>query len=325
MVFSELHWVPSVLAAVFTILQLFVKDKKKHKALGYGMVVFALVGLVGYISQGNFNLFNLDFDTIHAWISIAALLLSLYLFIDGAFFKNGQSLHHYRLGYLTAVFSFLALLTGALLLGGLVNLQPSGFPTLQVATSSTLPEVEAKEFQGLELTPLSQQRSTEISGTQYLDRNSYRLSVTGLVENNLNYSYDDLLTLPAYTEVVYMLCVEGWGYTAKWTGFRLIDLLDIAGLKSNATYIVFRCSDGYTTGLPLSYLRGNQTLIAYGINDVTLPPEHGFPARLVAVNKYGYKWAKWITTIEVGDKVVQGYWESWGYSNDGDIRRPLSG
>jgi DMSO/TMAO reductase YedYZ molybdopterin-dependent catalytic subunit len=142
--------------------------------------------------------------------------------------------------------------------------------------------------------------------------------VVGLVENELNLSYQELLMLPAYSEVAYMPCVEGWGFTAKWTGFRLMDLLELAGLKPNAAYVVFHCSDGYATGLTLDYLRADKTLLAYGINDVTLPPERGFPFQLVAVDKYGYKWAKWITTIEIGDKVVEGYWESRGYSNNGD-------
>jgi len=131
--------------------------------------------------------------------------------------------------------------------------------------------------------------------------------------------------MPAYTEVAWMPCVEGWGFTAKWTGFRVFDLLAVAVLRLNATYVVFYSVDGYATGLTLDYLKAEHTLMAYGINDVTLPPERGFPFQLVAVNKYGYKWAKWITAIEVGDKVVEGYWESRGYSNTGDVGSPPFG
>ena len=109
--------------------------------------------------------------------------------------------------------------------------------------------------------------------------------------------------------------MEGWTFTAQWTGFRVSDLLNLAGLKPDATYVVFYGSDGYSTGLPLNYLKDQQILMAYGINNVTLPPERGFPFQLVAVNKYGYKWAKWITSIDVVNKTVAGYWESRGYSN----------
>jgi len=190
---------------------------------------------------------------------------------------------------------------------------------LQIPTSSSLPEIETKEFLNITLTPLSSQGNNAIEGTQHLNKSTYRLLVRGLVDKELNMSYLELLKLSAYSQVAYMPCVEGWGFTAKWTGFRVEDLLNIAELKPNATYVVFHSSDGYSTGLPLEYLRNNKVLIAYGINDVTLPPERGFPLQLVAVNKFGYKWAKWITSMEVVDNEVAGYWESRGYSNDADV------
>lgn len=203
------------------------------------MVFFAVVGIVGYASEGEFNLLSFDVHALHAWLGIAALLLSIGVFIEGAFFKKGAFLHHCRLGRFAAVFSFAALLTGTLLMTGLVSLEPSGLPTVQVPASSILPEVETKEFLGIGLTPLSGQGNNAFNRTQYIDRNAYRLFVTGLVENRLNYSYDELLRLPAYAEVAYMPCVEGWGFTAKWTGFRVTDLLDIVELKPNATYTSF--------------------------------------------------------------------------------------
>jgi DMSO/TMAO reductase YedYZ molybdopterin-dependent catalytic subunit len=319
LVILELHWIPAATAAVLIILFSFVKDKHKHRYLSYAMVFFAVLGLAGYILDGGVNLFSLNFHALHAWLGIAALLLSIGVFVEAVFFKKGLSLHHCNLGRIAAALSFAALLIGVLLLTGLISVEPGGLPTAQVPTSSTLPEVEAKEFQGFELTPLSAQGNNAINGTQYINRTTYRLFVTGLVEHEMEFSYDDLLRLPAYAEVAYMPCVGGWGFTAKWTGFRLIDLLNVVGLKPNATYVVFYCYDGYATGLPLNYLKTNQTLMAYGINDVTLPPERGFPFQLVAVNKYGYKWAKWITSIAVGDKVVEGYWESRGYSNNADV------
>jgi DMSO/TMAO reductase YedYZ molybdopterin-dependent catalytic subunit len=88
----------------------------------------------------------------------------------------------------------------------------------------------------------------------------------------------------------------------------------MANPKSGASYVVFRSADGYSTGLPLNYIEDAQILMAYGINDITLPPERGFPFQLVAKDRYGYKWAKWITSLEVTDEEVRGYWESRGYS-----------
>jgi DMSO/TMAO reductase YedYZ molybdopterin-dependent catalytic subunit len=108
---------------------------------------------------------------------------------------------------------------------------------------------------------------------------------------------------------------EGWGFTAKWTGFRVSDLLDTAGVEPEGTYVMFYAADGYSSGLPLEYLEDEQILLAYGINDVTLPPERGFPLQLVAESKYGYKWVKWVVRIEVVDEEMRGYWEQRGYSN----------
>jgi len=149
--------------------------------------------------------------------------------------------------------------------------------------------------------------------------------VTGLTERKLNLSYRQILELPAYSELVYMPCVEGWGFNAKWTGFRVTDLLNISGLKPEAKYVLFTSADGYSTSLPLDYLRTNNILVAYGINDVSLPPDRGFPLQVVAKGKYGYKWAKWITEIEVTDKYIKGYWESAGYSNSANVGQPPFG
>jgi DMSO/TMAO reductase YedYZ molybdopterin-dependent catalytic subunit len=107
---------------------------------------------------------------------------------------------------------------------------------------------------------------------------------------------------------------------AKWTGFKVADLLDQAGVKPDGSFVMFYSDDGYSTGLPLSYIRDNDIILAYGLNDLTLPDDRGFPFQLVAKSKYGYKWAKWITKIEVLNAPVLGYWESRGYSNEGDVR-----
>jgi DMSO/TMAO reductase YedYZ molybdopterin-dependent catalytic subunit len=322
--FSELHWIPSVIAAVLTILLAFVRNKRWHKAIAFGMAFFALLGLAGYIVVGDFSLFPLGVHTLHAWLGIAALLSSLITFAAAVYFRKKGSPPHHIIGYIAACLSFAALVSGLMMLGGMASLAPASTAavagnatnkTLQVPVSNVLSDVEASTFMGVNLTPMSKQLNNAINGTQYINRSTYRLHVTGLVENDLNLSYDELLGLPAYSEVSTLPCVEGWSFTAQWTGFRVIDLLDLAKLEPNATYVVFYGSDGYSTGLPLDYLRDQDTLMAYGINNVTLPPERGFPFQLVAVNKYGYKWAKWITSIDVVNKTVEGYWESRGYSN----------
>jgi DMSO/TMAO reductase YedYZ molybdopterin-dependent catalytic subunit len=325
MVFTTWHYIPSAVSA-FLIILLAIR-LRFHKSLAIVMFLSALLGLAGYISSGSIRFYPLDFHVLHSYLGLATLMLSGVLFLDGKRANKMTGKSHCRLGYAAAALAALSLVSGLLLLSGWASQEqettleqplPQEAFRLQ-AESGKLPELEAKEYQGVQLTPLSQQGNNAIAGTQHIDKANYRLEVTGLVEKNLNMSYEELLALPAYSEVAYMPCVEGWGFPAKWTGFLVTDLLNRSGLKPGASYVSFYSADGYSSGLPLSYLQDNGILMAYGINDVTLPAERGFPLQLVAKSRYGYKWAKWITKIEVTDKEVRGYWESRGYSNSAKV------
>lgn len=315
-----LHWAPSAVAAVLTLALAFARGKQAHRTLGIAMAAFALFGLYGYLSAGELRFTPLDFHTLHSWAGIAALLLSLAVFAYMILPGKRKSGRHCWLGYLAAFLAALSLLMGLLLLTGLApgETGPAN-ASAQVPASSTLPEVEATEFQGIALTPLSGQQNNAILGTQYISRGEYRLQVAGVVERPLNLTYGDILAFPAYSEAAYMPCVEGWGFMAKWTGLRVADLLDRAGAKPEARYVIFYSVDGYSTSLPIDYLRRNNILLAYGINDLTLPPDRGFPFQVVAKSKYGYKWAKWVDRIEVSSEDRPGYWESNGYSNSANV------
>jgi DMSO/TMAO reductase YedYZ molybdopterin-dependent catalytic subunit len=193
--------------------------------------------------------------------------------------------------------------------------------------ASTLPsgETEAKEYLGVELTPISHQRNNAIKGTQQIDKDTYRLAVDGLVDNPLNLTYADLLSFPMESRLATLHCVEGWSFIAKWTGPTLASILEEAEIQPNITTIIFYTADdsvGYTS-LDLQYILDENIIIALKLNDVTLPPDRGFPFQVVAEGKYGYKWAKWVTHIEVSDNEdFRGYWESRGYNNNADINGP---
>lgn len=326
MVFSPWHYLPSAFSAL--LVMALVLRGRSHRSLALIMALSGLLGLVGYLSGGNFRFSPLDFHVLHSWAGLTALALSLGLFLDGAWAHKVRGKVHCRLGRIALAFAVLALASGLLMLSGWVSEEEQRAAIqgpvqqeqqIQQVASSRLPEVEAIEFQGVRLTPMAQQGNNAILGTQHLDRATFRLRVTGLVKEDLNPSYEQLLELPAYSELAYLPCVEGWGFAAKWTGFRVTDLLNRSGLLPGASYVVFYSADGYSTGSPLAYLRENGILMAYGLNDVTLPPERGFPFQLVAKSRYGYKWAKWITKIEVTDKEVKGYWESRGYSDSAKV------
>jgi DMSO/TMAO reductase YedYZ molybdopterin-dependent catalytic subunit len=177
-------------------------------------------------------------------------------------------------------------------------------------------ETENLTYQGKVLTPIAEQQTRDIKGTQNIDRASYRLQVDGLVNNPQNFTYDEILSMPQTSKVVDLNCVEGWSFTGKWTGVKMSDIFNKTGIVDNATAVIFYCADGYSTSLDLSYILQNNIILAYKDNDVTLPPDRGFPLQLIAESKYGYKWAKWITRIEVSsDSSYRGYWEKYGYNN----------
>ncbi|WP_410507268.1 molybdopterin-dependent oxidoreductase [Methanosarcina hadiensis] len=183
-------------------------------------------------------------------------------------------------------------------------------------------ETENISYQGEQLTPITQQRNNAIRGTQYIDREDYRLQVDGLMENPRNFTYEEITGLPQTSKVVDLNCVEGWSFTAKWTGVKVAEIFEETGAMENATTVIFYSADGYSTSLEKEYLLENDIILAYKLNDVTLPPERGFPLQLVAEDKYGYKWAKWIVRIELSDSPYRGYWEERGYNNTADVGGP---
>ena len=187
---------------------------------------------------------------------------------------------------------------------------------------------EVTEYQNQSLTSIShfmeninQHPDVAIDGTQTLNETTYRLTVKGLVNQTLEFTYEDLVNnFTSYQKVATLLCVEGWSVTLLWEGVRLSDLLQEAVVSPNATTLIFAASDGYTTTLPLDYVMQNNIILAYKMNNVTLTPEAGFPLMLVAQNQYGYKWIKWVTSIDVSnDSSYLGYWESQGYPNNAAV------
>jgi DMSO/TMAO reductase YedYZ molybdopterin-dependent catalytic subunit len=187
--------------------------------------------------------------------------------------------------------------------------------------------VEITDYEGKELSSINDFRENSIKGPQHIDKESYMLRITGLVDNPNNYSYDEIVDdFQTYKKVVRLNCVEGWSVTIFWEGVLVSDLIKEANASSNATVVIFHAYDGYTTSFPLDYILENEIIMAHKMNNVTLPPERGFPFQLVAESKWGYKWIKWITEIEVSDDInYRGYWESRGYSNTADLNESFLG
>ena len=187
--------------------------------------------------------------------------------------------------------------------------------------TTELEPVEIREYEGENLSSINDFRENSIKGPQYVDVEGYQLEITGLVEGPRGYTYDEVIDVHQnYKKVVTLDCVEGWSVNILWEGVLVKDLLAEVKPLPDAQVVIFHAYDGYTTSLPLDYIMGNNIIMAYKMNEVTLPPERGFPFELVAESKWGYKWIKWITEIELSDdENYQGYWESRGYSNSGDL------
>jgi len=184
----------------------------------------------------------------------------------------------------------------------------------------SLDSVEIDEYQGEKLSSINDFRENSIKGKQNVDINTYHLEVSGLVVKPKNYTYDQVKNFTNYQKVVKLDCVEGWSVNILWEGVLVKDILNDVQPLPQANTIIFYATDGYSTSFPLEYVQKNQILMAYKMNNATIPPERGFPFQLVAESKWGYKWIKWINKIEISDNAsYQGYWESRGYSNPGNL------
>jgi DMSO/TMAO reductase YedYZ molybdopterin-dependent catalytic subunit len=191
----------------------------------------------------------------------------------------------------------------------------------------SLQAVEVREYQGENLGSIGDFRENSISGPQQVNITDYRLAIDGLVRQPKNYTYDQVLSgFPAYRKVVTLYCVEGWDVRILWEGVRLRDLIETAGPDPAANTVIFTAVDGYTSSLPLDYVVQNDILLAYRMNNVTLPAERGFPFQVVAEDRWGYKWVKWVTEITLSDDpAYRGYWEQRGYALGGEWNRSFFG
>lgn len=218
------------------------------------------------------------------------------------------------------IIAFLLFLTGCAADTG--SGQPrSATDGVSAATQRRYRESEITEYQGVRLDPAVGPRDNSIKGVQHVDVNGYTLTVDGLVDAPAAFSYDQVKALPANERLITLHCVEGWDATILWKGALLTDLIGKAGAKPGAVTVIFSSVDGYTTSLPLKTIQDKQLILAYGANGLDLPPEMGYPFIVVAEDKLGYKWARWVNRITLSDDPnYKGYWEQRGYSNEADVK-----
>jgi len=153
-----------------------------------------------------------------------------------------------------------------------------------------------------------------------VDVNSWNLQIKGMVDNPLKLSYEEIRSMHAIEEFVTLECISNkiggdLTGTALWKGVPLKNILEKAKIVPGVKYIVFRCSDGYDVGIPLDKGLLDETILAYEMNLAPLTSKHGFPVRAIVPGLYGMMNPKWITEIELVDKVYEGYWQRNGWTN----------
>jgi DMSO/TMAO reductase YedYZ molybdopterin-dependent catalytic subunit len=196
------------------------------------------------------------------------------------------------------------------------------------------PKTMAQEFDEADLSPSFRSNGTSLPNSaayQTLAKTNFAdwaLTVDGLVEKPLKLTLAQLQQLPSRTQITRHDCVEGWSAIGKWKGPPLHELLALVKPLPNANYLVFHCADPmnddgtnlYYESIDMEDAYHAQTILAYQLNDETLPIKNGAPIRLRVERQLGYKQAKYIMRIELVEKFNHiaggkgGYWEdSAGY------------
>ncbi|ELZ54671.1 MULTISPECIES: molybdopterin-dependent oxidoreductase [Halorubrum] len=138
-----------------------------------------------------------------------------------------------------------------------------------------------------------------------IDRDDYRLTVGGLVSDPAELTVDDLAA--GHETEALLDCTSGWYTVQKWGGIRVGDLLDAAGeLGDDAAYVRFTSVTGYRWSLPID--EAEDALLATRVGGEPLSHGHGAPARLVAPDRRGFQWVKWVTRVEVRAEYDLGQW-----------------
>lgn len=202
-----------------------------------------------------------------------------------------------------------------------VTTETSTVDTMSQATMDRYRENELREYQGQPLDPAIGPADNSISGVKIVSLDNYQLTINGLVEKPVKLSYEQVLALTPVERFITLHCVTGWDANILWKGVLFEDLFSLAGgVKDTAKTVIFRAVDGYSTSMPLALIIANDLILAYEANGLYLPAEMGYPFIVVAEDKWGYKWARWVSSIELSaDENFKGYWEQAGYDNNADV------
>ena len=247
---------------------------------------------------------------------------------------NSNSQRRLRRNLLTAL--------GGVLLGGCDALSRTDwFPKMLKVGESLSRHVQhavtarksmAQEFSERDLSPTFRSNGTANPDDAAYQRHAqagfadWQLQIDGLVEQPMGFSLQQLGAMPSRVQITRHDCVEGWSAIGKWKGVPLAEVLKLVRPTAAARYVVFRCADPmdqagtrYYESIDMEDAWHPQTILAYELNDSTLPIGNGAPLRVRVERQLGYKMAKYIMRLQLVDSFATiggghgGYWEDRGY------------
>ena len=274
-------------------------DRTTPVSVALGIVVVTVLALGWFWSLGG-NVPVGPWTTLNVHIGLGLLAVPLLLLHLRARFRLPERTDASRRS---------ALRTGGLLLAGVLTWRATeAIATLRGVTSS---ETGSK--------PIGDLADTETEGGSFpvtswvaddpdpIESEEWTLTVTGLVDQTLALSPDDLPTTEEQaTQRGTLDCTSGWYTVQDWGGVRVGDLLDAAGTADDAAWVRFVSVTGYRWSLPLAEAR--EALLATHVGGERLSHGHGAPARLVAPDRRGFQWVKWVTRVEVRSEYDVGQW-----------------
>ncbi len=165
---------------------------------------------------------------------------------------------------------------------------------------SILEEVIVTDYQGQDFALSNEISPDYLKKAPRIDGATYRLEVTGLVEEPKNYTYGQVIKgFNIYEKLVTLDAVDEWNSTISWRGVLLKDLIQESKPLDNGTMITVYSADGNVTTFSREYIEDKNILLAYQLDNVTLSRQRGFPLQLVAESKIGDQWLRWVNRIEI--------------------------
>lgn len=147
-----------------------------------------------------------------------------------------------------------------------------------------------------------------------INAEAWRIKVSGRVNAEREFTLADLQAMQFEEQVTRLICIEGWSAVGQWAGVPLASFLMLIGADMNAKTVRFNCADGYYTSIDMASAMHPQSLLALEFLGKPLSSAFGAPLRLRIPVKLGFKNAKFIQELVIGDDTGEGYWEGKGYN-----------